>query len=226
MTVYLGEFKHMQCELGGGVAQSAWHADVHQGNGTAEIFDKDERMITFDMYVSSAKCSELVVVAGLNADAHANSSSCICPCAPCADSCEGWAAVLCHTCRFCEENYPWKSQRPASINVPLSADTSDEAYLQTLHAWLPQLAKLKPDLVFLQAGVDPLVDDKLGKMQISRQALNARNNMLYSFALFNAFPMVITMGGGYAKPSIDPSVAAHADVYRTAALRLSAFQAQ
>ena len=124
---------------------------------------------------------------------------------------------------FCKDNYPWKTRHASTHDVELPQDMSDTAYLEMLHEWLPQLAELRPQLVFFQAGVDALADDSLGKMRLSRHALNARNNMVLSFALFRDLPLVITMGGGYAKPDIGPSVAAHADVYRTAALRLNAF---
>lgn len=123
---------------------------------------------------------------------------------------------------FCNSNYPWKSRRTNTIDVPLADDTSDSAYLATLQSWLPKLAAVQPQLIFFQAGVDALSDDSLGNMRLSRTCLNARNNLVYSFALAQGVPLVVCMGGGYAKPDINPSVAAHADVYRTAALRLSA----
>jgi acetoin utilization deacetylase AcuC-like enzyme len=147
--------------------------DIHQGNGTADIFRYDQRVTTFDM--------------------------------------------------FCDAN-PWKSRRPATIDVPVASDIDDATYLEKLHSWLPKLAELQPQLVIFQAGVDALQSDAFGKMKLSREALNKRNNLVLSFALFHGCPMVVTMGGGYAKPDVSPSVAAHADVYRTAALRLRAFQ--
>jgi acetoin utilization deacetylase AcuC-like enzyme len=106
--------------------------------------------------------------------------------------------------------------------VPLPDDISDEQYLSLIQSWLPSLADLAPQLVIYQAGVDGLAEDALGNLKLSRNCLNARNNAVYSFALQNNFSLVICMGGGYAKPDIAPSVAAHADVFRTAAMRLSA----
>jgi acetoin utilization deacetylase AcuC-like enzyme len=123
---------------------------------------------------------------------------------------------------FCESNYPWQTRRKSTIDVPLPDDISDEQYLSLIQSWLPKLAKLAPQLVIYQAGVDGLAEDALGNLKLSRNCLNARNNAVYSFALQNNFPLGICMGGGYAKPDIAPSVAAHADVFRTAAMRLSA----
>lgn len=144
---------------------------MHQGNGTAGIFEGDTRVTTFDC--------------------------------------------------FCHQNYPWKTRMRSTHNIAFDEACRDAEYLQTIRSWLPKLLEGQPQLIFFQAGVDALHADKLGKMQLSRETLNARNNMIYSFALLNKIPMVITMGGGYAK-DIGLSVAAHADVYRTAALRLQA----
>lgn len=82
------------------------------------------------------------------------------------------------------------------------------------------LKKHDPQLVVYQAGVDTLADDALGKLSLSRDTLAKRNNMVYSFAVELDVPLLITMGGGYAKPDIMKSVVCHADVYRAAAFRL------
>ena len=123
---------------------------------------------------------------------------------------------------FCDSNYPWRSRRRNTHDVPLPDDLSDAEYLQLLRSWLAHVSNPKPELVIFQAGVDGLEADSLGNMSLSRDCLNARNNAVYSFALGSGVPLVVCMGGGYAKPDVAPSVAAHADVYRTAAMRLSA----
>ncbi|KXZ43409.1 hypothetical protein GPECTOR_91g563 [Gonium pectorale] len=149
--------------------------DVHQGNGTAELFENDPRVTTFDM--------------------------------------------------FGDKNYPWKTRRRNTYDVPLPDDTGDEEYLGLLRAWLPRLlSDHRPQLIMFQAGVDALKGDGFGRLGLSRGGLLARNNLVYGTALEAGVPMVITMGGGYTKP-MDASVAAHTDVYRTAAYRLSAWHA-
>lgn len=109
--------------------------------------------------------------------------------------------------------------------MPLPDDVSDADYLRLLESWLPTLAALEPQFIVFQAGVDALAEDKLGRLQLSRATINARNNIVLSFALERGVPMVITMGGGYSQPTMAESVAAHADVYRTAAFRLGAWHA-
>lgn len=146
--------------------------DVHQGNGTADIFQHDDRVTTFDM--------------------------------------------------FCDRNYPWQTRRQNTYDIALPVSTTDEEYLGTLKESLAMLLKHEPQLVVFQAGVDALAEDSLGKMNLSRDALGSRNNMVLSFALSQEVPLLITLGGGYARPDMTPSVSAHADVFRAAAFRLSA----
>jgi len=68
------------------------------------------------------------------------------------------------------------------------------------------------DLVHFQAGVDPLANDRLGRLNMTRSGLHRRNAaVLRKVQDWNA-PLVVTMGGGYSRP-IQPSIRAHADVF-------------
>lgn len=125
---------------------------------------------------------------------------------------------------FCDQNYPWASRRTNTYDIALQSDTSDAQYLEILAEQLKILKHIDPQLVVYQAGVDSLQQDALGKMTLSRDTLGRRNNMVYSFALNLDVPLLITMGGGYAKPDIMTSVVCHADVYRAAAFRLATFK--
>eukprot|EP00529_Nitzschia_sp_RCC80_P018407 CAMPEP_0113495758 /NCGR_PEP_ID=MMETSP0014_2-20120614/29772_1 /TAXON_ID=2857 /ORGANISM="Nitzschia sp." /LENGTH=509 /DNA_ID=CAMNT_0000389661 /DNA_START=467 /DNA_END=1992 /DNA_ORIENTATION=+ /assembly_acc=CAM_ASM_000159 len=73
----------------------------------------------------------------------------------------------------------------------------------------------KIDLIFFQAGVDILDDDRLGRMDISSYGLRRRNEMVYQFAHDLGVPVVITMGGGYPKheDKWDNLIDAHSKVY-------------
>jgi hypothetical protein len=59
------------------------------------------------------------------------------------------------------------------------------------------------------------------RLALTRGGLLRRNNAVYSAAFAAGTPLVIVFGGGYGRP-IDASVAAHADVFRSAALRVAA----
>jgi acetoin utilization deacetylase AcuC-like enzyme len=110
-------------------------------------------------------------------------------------------------------NYPLRKAR-GSLDVALPDDTGDEAYLATLDAHLAAaLARHEPDIVFYQAGVDPLAGDRLGRLALSHAGLAARDARL--FAACEAVPVVVTMGGGYSDP-LEASIEAHAGVWRAA----------
>ena len=68
------------------------------------------------------------------------------------------------------------------------------------------------DLILYQAGVDPLQDDALGNLALSRAGLAARNRTVFSLNHNYDIPIVIFMGGGYAKP-IERSVDAFEDLF-------------
>lgn len=121
-------------------------------------------------------------------------------------------------------NYPWKTKMKSNYDIGFPDGTKDEEYLAKLADWLPHLIELHdPSLIFFQAGVDALKEDSFGRLAMTRQGLLKRNNMVYSACMERNLPLVITMGGGYSRP-IDASIEAHADVYRSAALRYGALK--
>lgn len=141
--------------------------DVHQGNGTAEIFEGDETVFTFSMHG--------------------------------------------------ERNFPFRKAR-SSLDVGLADGTGDEVYLDALSRHLTAVLEVAgADLVFYQAGVDPLEGDALGRLALSLDGLEARDEMVLRFVRARGLPIVLTLGGGYAKP-IERSVEAHVATYRMAAL--------
>lgn len=143
--------------------------DVHQGNGTAKLFESNDSVITFSMH-------------GAN-------------------------------------NYPWRTKMKSNYDVEFADNTEDDEYLDSLKKWLPRLFDThNPSLVFFQAGVDALKEDTFGRLSMTRQGLLSRNHLVYSYCMERSVPLVLTMGGGYSKPS-DASILAHADVYRSAAYR-------
>lgn len=114
----------------------------------------------------------------------------------------------------CEANY-FSEKRQSDLDVELPVDCDDETYLVALNYWLDHLRKRgKFDLIFFQAGVDVLGDDRLGRMALTQDGVSRRNEMVYDFAHDLGVPLVITMGGGYPKDvDWDPILAAHANVY-------------
>jgi acetoin utilization deacetylase AcuC-like enzyme len=69
--------------------------------------------------------------------------------------------------------------------------------------------------VLYQAGVDPLGEDKLGRMALTHGGLKARDLMVFETAKRHGVPVSIAIGGGYAAP-IAASVEAYANTWDAA----------
>lgn len=123
--------------------------DVHQGDGTAFIFQDDPRVFTFSMH--------------------------------------------------CGENFPGRKQK-SDLDIALPQGLDDDGYLQILAKQLPQvLDTVKPDLVFYDAGVDPHVDDRLGKLALSDRGIYRRDRAVLSTCLADNYPTACVIGGGYSE---------------------------
>jgi acetoin utilization deacetylase AcuC-like enzyme len=129
----------------------------------------------------------------------------------------------------CRENL-FSTEQHSDLDVYLTAGDGDDAYMAALTQHLPQLfAQFEPQLVFFQAGVDPIATDRLGRLALSREGLRARNKMVFDLTLnaANQPRLVVTFGGGYPT-DLDPRsvafqgiVEAHIDVYSGAAHALA-----
>jgi acetoin utilization deacetylase AcuC-like enzyme len=132
--------------------------DVHQGNGTAKIFEDEANVFTLSVHG--------------------------------------------------ERNYPFQKEK-SDLDIGLPDGTTDEQYLEILDEQLPSLFEsLEPDLVFLQAGVDVLAEDRFGRMNLTKEGVAERDAMVYKLCFDNAIPLVYTMGGGYQK-EMEQIVEAH-----------------
>lgn len=123
----------------------------------------------------------------------------------------------------CAGNY-FSAVEQSDLDLEVPVGAGDDEYLHLLTATLPQLfERTSPDLVFFQAGVDALANDRYGKLRLSRAGLRRRNEAVYELCAQHGIPLVVTMGGGYPKdlrggsPDAFQVVQAHMDVYRGAA---------
>ena len=113
------------------------------------------------------------------------------------------------------KNFP-RVKIPSSRDVPLPDGTGDDLFLSTLDAELPGLYDaFRPDFVLYQAGVDPLRNDRLGRLALSHEGLAARDRMVFESARRRGVPIASAQGGGYGKVLAD-TVLAHANVVRAA----------
>ncbi|MEC3910142.1 histone deacetylase [Sphingobium sp. CR2-8] len=96
-----------------------------------------------------------------------------------------------------EKNFPVRKAR-STLDIGLDDGIGDTAYLSVLADTLPRiLDDFEPDLILYQAGVDPHMDDRLGRLALSDAGLDARDRYVMRQARSRAIPVASTMGGGY-----------------------------
>lgn len=110
-------------------------------------------------------------------------------------------------------NFPFRKV-PSTVDIELPDGTGDDDYLSALAAALPPLFAFAPDLVFYQAGVDPLAEDKLGRLALTLDGLMARDRLVLEACRAHRVPVTLSLGGGYAEP-IERSVDAYLNTWRT-----------
>ncbi|GBE93614.1 histone deacetylase [Nostoc cycadae WK-1] len=98
----------------------------------------------------------------------------------------------------CEVNFPGTKQH-SDLDIPLPVGMEDDAYLQTLAKYLPDLlSHVQPDLIFYDAGVDPHICDRLGKLALTDTGLFRREMQVLTTCVSAGYPVACVIGGGYA----------------------------
>lgn len=114
-----------------------------------------------------------------------------------------------------QKNFPFRKQQ-SDWDLGLPDGTGDVAYLKILDQVLQDLESRDVQLLLYQAGVDPLAEDHLGHLNLTREGLDERNRRVFEWADRRGLPVVVFMGGGYATP-IERSVEAFVDLFTRAA---------
>jgi acetoin utilization deacetylase AcuC-like enzyme len=96
-----------------------------------------------------------------------------------------------------EKNFPVRKAR-SSLDVGLPDGVDDDGYMAALTRHLPEvLADFAPDFVLYQAGVDPHVDDKLGRLALTDAGLEARDRFVVGSCRSHGVVVASALGGGY-----------------------------
>ncbi|ULH15331.1 histone deacetylase [Deinococcus sp. KNUC1210] len=94
-------------------------------------------------------------------------------------------------------NYPFVKE-PGGLNIELPGGTDDAAYLEALEALaFPALRSFQPDLLYYLAGADVLAGDQLGKLALTLEGVQTRDERVYALARELGVPHVTVMAGGY-----------------------------
>lgn len=98
-----------------------------------------------------------------------------------------------------EKNFPFRKEA-GDLDVALPDGCDDDTYLQALDHALDELGhRFEPDLVFYLAGADPHEGDRLGRMALTYDGLEARDRRVFDWAWQRRLPTVLTMAGGYGR---------------------------
>jgi acetoin utilization deacetylase AcuC-like enzyme len=134
---------------------------------------------------------------------------------------DGTAAICADDARIhtfsmhCRTNFPLRKQT-SDMDLALDADLEDDAYLALLAEHLPGLLEeVRPDLAFFNAGVDPHVDDRLGRLALTDRGLWRRERLVLETCLGAGVPVAGVIGGGYA-PDLEQLVRLHSILHRVA----------
>ena len=121
--------------------------DVHQGNGTARIFQGDPTVFTLSIHG--------------------------------------------------QKNFPFRKEA-SDLDVELPDGCRDDDYLQALELALAELERrFEPGLVIYLAGADPHEGDRLGRLKLSWDGLEARDRRVFDWAFQRRIPLAFAMAGGY-----------------------------
>nr|WP_269759779.1 histone deacetylase [Variovorax sp. E3] len=122
--------------------------DVHQGNGTASIFQDDPSVFTLSLHG--------------------------------------------------QKNFPFRKEA-SDLDVELPDGCGDADYLAALEHALEELdRRFSPGLVIYLAGADPFERDRLGRLKLSFDGLEARDRRVFDWAWQRRLPVAFAMAGGYA----------------------------
>ncbi|MDW5442005.1 histone deacetylase [Polaromonas sp. SM01] len=114
-----------------------------------------------------------------------------------------------------QKNFPFRKEA-SDLDVDLPDGCTDAAYLQALEHALDELdQRFSPGLVIYLAGADPFEGDRLGRLSLSFDGLEARDRRVFDWAWHKRIPMAFAMAGGYGV-DIDETVQVQVNTYRVA----------
>ncbi len=121
--------------------------DVHQGNGTAKVFQGDDSVFTLSLHGA--------------------------------------------------RNFPFRKEA-SDLDIELPDGTTDIAYLEALERALEELEhRFEPQFVLYLAGADPHEGDRLGRLKLTFDGLEARDRRVFDWAWHKRLPVAFAMAGGY-----------------------------
>jgi acetoin utilization deacetylase AcuC-like enzyme len=114
-----------------------------------------------------------------------------------------------------QKNFPFRKE-PSDIDVDLPDGCGDDDYLVALETALGELERrFDPALVIYLAGADPHEGDRLGRLKLTWDGLEARDRRVFDWAWQRGLPLAFAMAGGYGH-RIEDTVQAQVNTFGVA----------
>ncbi|MBA2674844.1 histone deacetylase [Ramlibacter sp.] len=147
--------------------------DVHQGNGSARIFQGDDSVFTLSLHA--------------------------------------------------QKNFPFRKEA-SDLDVGLPDGCRDDEYLQALDGALAELERrFDPGLLIYLAGADPHEGDRLGRLKLTWEGLQQRDQRVFDWARQRRLPLAMAMAGGYGH-RVEDTVQVQVNTFRLAAAHARRWQ--
>ena len=113
------------------------------------------------------------------------------------------------------KNFPFRKEA-SDLDVELPDGCTDAPYLQALEQALDEMERrFEPGLVLYLAGADPFEGDRLGRLSLTHDGLEARDRRVFDWAWQRRIPLAFSMAGGYGV-KIEETVQAQMNTWRVA----------
>jgi acetoin utilization deacetylase AcuC-like enzyme len=118
-----------------------------------------------------------------------------------------------------EKNFPFRKVA-GTLDIGLPDGVTDNEYLETVEEGTRRALHIADaDLAIYISGADPYAGDRLGKLAITKDGLQARDRLVLDLCAAAGLPVAIAMGGGYAD-NVHDIVDIHFNTVRLAASRV------
>ena len=114
-----------------------------------------------------------------------------------------------------QKNFPFRKEA-SDLDVELLDGCLDAPYLQALEQALDELGRrFEPGLILYLAGADPHEGDRLGRLSLTDDGLEARDRRVFDWAWQRRIPLAFSMAGGYGV-NIDATVQVQMNTFSVA----------
>jgi len=131
------------------------------------------------------------------------------------DICQNYPSI--YTCSIhSESNFPFEKKK-GWMDVAIPAGSGDDFYLLQLQKTLDDIKhRISPDIVLYDAGIDVFVGDGLGNLEITREGIIKRDEMVLGNFHNRNIPVATVIGGGYSSDTQELA-SRHAIIFNVAA---------